>query len=157
MNSIPITAGFTPSTSWISLTGENSWGFLQFEVFTADGAYPVPGAVVIVKKQLPAGVGLVRVLFTDRSGLTPNIALPAPSAALSQTPRNTARPFSEYSVTVIARGYYTLKDIKIPIFAGIKTVQPIDLIPLPEYSEQKPIQPRSDMADNSMTDTDSVG
>lgn len=157
VNSIPSTAGFTPSMSWISLTGENSWGFLQFEVFTAGGAYPVPGAVVIVKKLLPAGVGLVRVLFTDRSGRTPTIALPAPSAELSQNPMNTARPFSEYNVTVRARGFYTMKDIKIPIFAGIKTVQLIDLIPLPEYSGETPIQPRSEMMNNTMTDTNSVG
>ncbi|MCI7767982.1 MAG: hypothetical protein MSJ26_08415 [Oscillospiraceae bacterium] len=157
VNSIPSTAGFTPSMSWVSLTGENSWGFLQFEVFTAGGAYPVPGAVVIVKKMLPAGVGLVRVLFTDRSGRTPTIALPAPSPELSQNPMNTARPFSEYNVTVRARGFYTMKDIKIPIFAGIKTVQPIDLIPLPEYSGETPIQPRSDMMNNLMNDSNSVG
>lgn len=155
--SIPSTADLTPSFNWISLTGDNSWGYLQFDVFTAGGAYPVPGAVVIVKKQLPGGVGLVRLLFTDRSGRTPTIALPAPSASLSQNPMNTARPFSEYNVTVRAKGYYTLSDINIPIFAGVKTVQPIDLIPLPEYPEQTPIQPRSDHRDNGMTDTNSVG
>ena len=155
--SIPQTAGLTPSLSWVSLTGDNSWGYLQFDVFTAGGAYPVPGAVVIVKKMLPGGVGLVRLLFTDRSGRTPTIALPAPSASLSQNPMNTARPFSEYSVTVRAKGYYTLSDINIPIFAGVKTVQPIDLIPLPEYPEQTPIQPRSDRPINGMTDENSVG
>ena len=157
MESVPSTAGLTPSMSWISLTGDNSWGYLQFEVFTAGGAYPVPGAAVIVKKQLPAGVGLVRVLFSDRSGRTPTIALPAPSASLSQNPMNTARPFSEYSVTVRAKGFYTLRDIKIPIFAGVKTVQPIDLIPLPEYSGGSQIQPRSDMQMNPTNNTNSVG
>ncbi|MGN0636964.1 MAG: hypothetical protein ACI4J0_01220 [Huintestinicola sp.] len=155
--SIPSTAGLTPSISWVSLTGDNSWGYLQFDVFTAGGAYPVPGAVVAVKKVLPGGVGLVRLMFTDRSGRTPTIALPAPSASLSQDPMSTARPFSEYSVTVRAKGYYTLSDINIPIFAGVKTVQPIDLIPLPEYPEQTPIQPRSDRMGNGMTNDNSVG
>ncbi|MBP0957318.1 MAG: hypothetical protein J5997_08120 [Oscillospiraceae bacterium] len=155
--SIPSTVGLTPSLSWVSLTGDNSWGYLQFDVFTAGGAYPVPGAVVAVKKVLPGGVGLVRLMFTDRSGRTPTIALPAPSASLSQNPMNTARPFSEYNVTVRAKGYYTLSDINIPIFVGVKTVQPIDLIPLPEYPEQTPIQPRSDIRGNGMTDENSVG
>lgn len=148
-DAVPDTAGLTPSMNWINLTGDSSWGFLQFDIFTAGGAYPVPGALVAVKKKLTGGTGLVRLLFSDRSGRTPTIALPAPSASLSQNPMSTTRPFSEYTVTVRARGYYTLTDINIPIFAGVKTVQPIDLIPLPEYSGDSVIQPRSDLADNS--------
>ena len=155
-DAVPDTAGLTPSLNWINLTGDSSWGFLQFDIFTAGGAYPVPGALVVVKKKLTGGTGLVRLLFTDRSGRTPTIALPAPSASLSQDPMSTTRPFSEYTVTVRARGYYTLSDINIPIFAGVKTVQPIDLIPLPEYSGDSVIQPRSDIQ-NNMNDTDSVG
>jgi len=155
-DAVPDTKGLTPSLNWINLTGDSSWGFLQFDIFTAGGAYPVPGALVVVKKKLTGGTGLVRLLFSDRSGRTPTIALPAPSASLSQDPMSTTRPFSEYTVTVRARGYYTLSDINIPIFAGVKTVQPIDLIPLPEYSGDSVIQPRSD-SQNNMNDTDSVG
>ena len=156
-DSVPSTAGLMPSMSWISLTGDNSWGFLQFDVFTAGGAYPVPGAVVIIKKKLPGGIGLARVLFTNRSGKTATIALPAPSELISQDPSSTARPFSEYTVTVRARGYYTISDINLPIFAGVKTVQPIDLIPLPENQPQTPIQPRSGSADNDMMNPRTVG
>lgn len=155
-DTVPDTKGLTPSPNWINLTGDSSWGFLQFDIFTAGGAYPVPGALVAVKKKLTGGTGLVRLLFSDRSGRTPTIALPAPSASLSQNPMSTTRPFSEYTVTVRARGYYTLSDINIPIFAGVKTVQPIDLIPLPEYSGDSVIQPRSD-SQNNMNDSDSVG
>lgn len=155
-DAVPDTKGLTPSLNWINLTGDSSWGFLQFDIFTAGGAYPVPGALVVVKKKLTGGTGLVRLLFSDRSGRTPTIALPAPSASLSQNPMSTTRPFSEYTVTVRARGYYTLSDINIPIFAGVKTVQPIDLIPLPEYSGDSVIQPRSD-SQNNMNDSDSVG
>lgn len=149
----PSIASFLPSMGWVSMTGDNSWGFLQFDVFTAGGAYPVQGALVTVTKQLPSGSGLVRILFSNRSGRTATIALPAPSRSFSQSPGSTTRPFSEYSVTVRAKGYYTIRDIKIPIFAGVKTVQPIDLIPLPEYGG---IQPRNS-SDNSITDSPSVG
>lgn len=150
---VPSAASFLPSMGWVSMTGDNSWGFLQFDVFTAGGAYPVQGALVTVTKQLPSGSGLVRILFSNRSGRTATIALPAPSRSFSQSPVSTTRPFSEYSVTVRAKGYYTIRDIKIPIFAGVKTVQPIDLIPLPEYGG---IQPRNS-SDNSITDSPSVG
>ena len=138
-DAVPDTKGLTPSPNWINLTGDSSWGFLQFDIFTAGGAYPVPGALVVVKKKLTGGTGLVRLLFSDRSGRTPTIALPAPSASLSQNPMSTTR-----------------SDINIPIFAGVKTVQPIDLIPLPEYSGDSVIQPRSD-SQNNMNDSDSVG
>lgn len=138
----PDTANFAPSTDWVAMTGDNSWGFLKFEVFTADGAVPVPGALITIRKSLPEGSGLIRLLFTNRSGKSPTIALPAPAQSYSQYPGSTVRPFSEYNVTVRAKGYYTLREINIPIFAGIKTVQPIDLIPLAEYSGQ--IQPRND-------------
>ncbi|MBQ7782498.1 MAG: hypothetical protein IJ368_00870, partial [Oscillospiraceae bacterium] len=39
----PSTARYAPSMSWISMTGDNSWGFLQFDVYTSDGARPIPG------------------------------------------------------------------------------------------------------------------
>ena len=149
----PSTASFLPSMTWVSMTGDNSWGFLQFDVFTAGGAYPVQGALITVTKKLPSGSGLVRILFSNRSGRTATIALPAPSRSYSQSPGSAVRPFSEYSVTVRAKGYYTIRDIKIPIFAGVKTVQPIDLIPLPEYGG---IQPRGN-DDNSINDSPSVG
>ncbi len=148
---VPSTARFRPSPSWVSLTGDNSWGFLQFEVFTADGAYPVPGALVVVKKRLPGGIGLLRILFTNRNGRTATIALPAPS--LMQPTANAVRPFSEYEVTVRARGYYTLRNISVGVYAGSKTVQPIDMIPLPGYPSfnPPPPQPRTDGAsDNSV-------
>lgn len=139
----PSTRNFTPSLGWISLTGDNSWGFLQFEVFTGEQGYPVQGALVTIKKKLPGGTGLARILFTNRSGLTPTIALPAPSSSLSLNPNSGTRPFSEYTVTVRAAGYYSLTDINLPVFAGVKTVQPIDLIPLPSFGTT-PIQPRTD-------------
>lgn len=137
---IPSTARFMPSQAWISMTGDNSWGFLQVEVYTNDGAYPLQGAIVIVKKRLASGIGLLRLLFTDRNGLTPTIALPAP--AIMQPTADAVRPFSAYEITVIARGYYTLRNVQIPIYAGSKTVQPIDMIPLPNYPMRP--QPRTD-------------
>lgn len=141
-DAIPATAGFYPSQAWISLTGDNSWGFLQFEVLS-NGRYPLQNAVVTVRKRVPGGIGLLRIITTNRNGLTPTIALPAP--ALMHPTAGASRPFSEYTVTVRARGYYTVRNITVAVFAGSKTVQPISMIPLaygigPVY----PPQPRSD-------------
>lgn len=138
---VPSTANFFPSQAWISLTGDNSWGFMQAEVFDTDLNIPIQNAVVIVRKQLPGGLGLVRVLVTDENGLTPSIALPAPSAACLTA--DSVKPFSVYDLTVIANGYYTFKNIDAAVYAGTKTIQPVAMIPLPGFVPQTPIQPRN--------------
>ena len=138
---VPSTANFFPSQAWISLTGDNSWGFMQAEVFDTDLGIPIQNAVVIVRKQLPGGLGLVRVLVTDENGLTPSIALPAPSAACLTA--DSVKPFSVYDLTVIANGYYTFKNIDAAVYAGTKTIQPVAMIPLPGFVPSPPIQPRN--------------
>lgn len=142
---VPSTVNFTPSRSWVSMTGDNSWGFLQVQVYTtSNGDFPVQGAMVIVKKQVNAGLGLTRVLFTDENGYTPTIALPAPGAVYPNV--NSSSPYSEYELTIVARGYYVMQNISTGVFAGSKTVQPVDLVPLPTYPTYPvyPPQPRSD-------------
>ncbi|MGN0641900.1 MAG: hypothetical protein ACI4JJ_02025 [Huintestinicola sp.] len=152
-----VAAAYRPSMKWTSLTGDTNWGFLQVEVFTANGGYPVPGAVVIIKRDIQGGAALVRVLTTNRSGKTPTIALPAPSERYSQYPQEGVRPFAEYDITVSKRGYFTISDINMPIFAGIKTVQPIEMIPLPQFSNPpSQIQPRTE-EQNGIYNSPSVG
>lgn len=152
-----VAAAYRPSMKWTSLTGDTNWGFLQVEVFTANGGYPVSGAVVIIKRELQGGAALVRVLTTNRSGKTPTIALPAPSERYSQYPQEGVRPFAEYNITVSKRGYFTISDINMPIFAGVKTVQPIEMIPLPQFSNPpSQIQPRTE-EQNGIYNSPSVG
>lgn len=140
---VPQIADLTPSRSWASLTGDDTWGFLQVQVYTSEGDFPIEGAMVIVRKRINAGVGLSRVLMTNANGFTPTIALPAPGNMYA--PSESSRPFSEYEITVVARGYYVLRNIGTAVFAMSKTVQPVDMIPLPEYPAYPvyPPQPRS--------------
>ena len=105
-------------------------GTLRVQVLTANGALPVVGATVRVREYL-AGTGaesLFRTLLTDESGLTPILSLPAPPAAASLTP-DTARPFARYLVTVVKAGYYVSADAGATIFDGIRSLQPIYLVP----------------------------
>ena len=41
-------------------------------------------------------------------------------------------PFSEISAEITADGYYTSVNINIPIYPGITSIQPVNLIPLPD-------------------------
>lgn len=135
---VPDTRNFFISDLWISLTGDRGWGFFQAEVYTSGGEYPVPNAVVIVRRTNISGVSFARVLVTNQRGLTPTIALPAPNIMLPTT--EGIRAFATYSITVVAQGYYTLRNVEVPIYAGSKFVQPIDMVPI----ASTPIQPRSD-------------
>ncbi len=136
---VPQTRHFSPSVGWITITGDNSWGFFQAEVFDANGD-PIQGALVIVRKLVNNSERLTRLLFTNRNGFTPTIALPAPLSV--NTGWNSTTPFSTYDITVRAQGYYTMRNIQIAMYAGSKIRQPIEMTRI--YQNNRPIQPRSD-------------
>lgn len=72
-------------------------------------------------------------LFTDSSGQSDNISLPAPNPELSQFPQE-IRPYSEYDISVSAEGYYPLTITGSQIFAGSNAIQNIRLTPV-EFTE----------------------
>lgn len=122
---VPQTAHFFPSIGWITITGgDNAWGYLQVEVFDQRGN-PIQGASVVVKKRVNGIVRLMRFLYTNWNGRTPTIALPAP--AIMTLTAQSATPFSIYEITVRARGFFTIRNIQVPIYAGSKLSQPIEM------------------------------
>ena len=106
-------------------------GYLQLRISTAQGAIPLENAQVIVRESKERGGGLVTVQVSDRSGLTPMIALPTIPRALSETP-GTPHPFYVYLVDVSKEGYYTQYYQNVPVFDGISAVQSVEMIPLPQ-------------------------
>ena len=78
---------------------------------------------------------LHQTVFTDDSGFSPLMTLPAVSAKLSLTPDN-AVPYVTYTIRVVKDGFYPTENTKVPIFEGITSRQPVYLIPLPESMQQ---------------------
>ncbi len=122
-------------------------GKLIFRVTTGKGAIPLPGARVTLWDRNPA-LGTDRgntraVLTTDRDGRTEIIALPAPAKGLSMapSPNGAPAPFACYDAEVLLDGYYTMSYVCIPIFDGITSIQPADLIPLPENGYEDGLNP----------------
>lgn len=103
------------------------FGFLQILVRTAGESLPIRDARVLVE-----GDAVTRRLLTDKSGRTEQIALPAPPASNSLAAGRDA-PFALYRVTVEKEGYYHQVTEKVPVFAGVVSLQPITLIGLAEY------------------------
>ncbi len=115
---------------------EQSFGFLRAVVRTAEGLIPVENATVTVE-----GEGESHVLLTDKSGMTSLLRLPAPPVAGSQTAMQ-ANPFAIYRVTTRKDGYYEQITENAPVFAGVVSVQPINMIGLSEY-ESNTLRPLS--------------
>lgn len=114
---------------------QENFGFLEVAVKTANGALPIEGARVSIYEYLPneseiSGKLLYSVL-TEKNGRTPRLSLNAKSKELSMAPGN-KNPFTAYNVSVEREGYYNNRYINVPVFQGITSIQPVELIPLSE-------------------------
>ena len=115
-----------------TLQNDQNYGRLVVRASAASGAVPVPNATVIVRSSengIP--VRVLGVLTTDESGITFPLAIATPPLSESLSPGG-KHPFSEISAEITADGYYTSVNINIPIYPGITSIQPVNLIPLPD-------------------------
>ncbi|MBD9097678.1 MAG: hypothetical protein EGP89_02280 [Ruminococcaceae bacterium] len=105
---------------------------LIVQVFMARQALPLEDATVTVSEQVNAD-GAEKVLSvqqTDENGKTQPIELPAPPEYKSEKP-GFSDPFARYNVLVRKKGYYTQKVIGVTLFAGITSIVPVNIEPLP--------------------------
>lgn len=102
-------------------------GYLRLKAESAAGALPVMGATVYV---YAAGDDRpLYVLSTDMDGLTATVALPTPPEKESFSPKY-PHPYSSYRVFVTKDGYYPSEGNTVPLFPGITSIQPVNLVPL---------------------------
>ena len=122
-----------PAPTAPELDGEpGSIGYLQVQVATGRSAFPIEGAYVSITRPAKNGTEeLQRLLYTGRDGNTAVVALPAANAELSQQP-GVKEPFTYYNIRVDYPGYFSVRNINVPLFGGITSIQPVELIPLPE-------------------------
>ncbi len=107
-------------------------GYLVVNVSTARGAIPLGGASVTVLYEEPSNSSIFTVLNTDMSGKTEKIELPAPARSLSELPGN-VKPYATYTLQIEKEGYYTVTNTNVPVFAGVTSIQPVEMLPLAEY------------------------
>ena len=111
-------------------TTEN-YGTLTVKTESAFGALPVKDATVSFRRQTGDGAKLFAVLMTDEDGETEPLKIPAPPVSNSLSPGGET-PYSLVNVEVFADGYYSVMLMGVPIFTGISSTQPVNMIPLPE-------------------------
>ncbi len=126
-------------------------GTLIVSVYTAGGAIPVEDALVIIRGSEQNSSGVLSVLYTDQSGNTPRITLPAPPAAESEKP-GTDKPYATYNIEVDKENFYPRTFINVPLFAGTTSIQPVNLIPLAEYNQDMLRPDSSDITESQNPD-----
>lgn len=108
-------------------------GFLTVSVTDSTTNRPIEGATVNIYSNPESGQRQTQVyqnLKTDISGQITNLSLEAPDIIYSQQPSD-VRPYSQYSVEIIADGYETM------IIDGTQ------LFPTVESRQNAPIQPKT--------------
>ena len=104
-------------------------GWLRIQAYTGLGSGPAPGATAVISRQFADGVHVFATVQTDESGIADDIPLPAPDKSLAESPAGEA-PYADYRITVTRPGYRTEVYTEVPVFDGIKSIQPVQLTPI---------------------------
>ena len=124
-------------------------GYLIVRVSTASGAIPVEGATVTVRDDLsvhtPGKGNVLRVLVSNRDGLTERISLSAPKKSTALSPGTV--PYTNYQIDVVADGYYSQYYIHVPIYDTITSIQPAILTPKSDTAFPGDRRPGDEMFD----------
>lgn len=111
----------------------DAFGSLAVQVTAARGAVPVDGALVVISED--GEDGAERMLFTlqtNNSGETQTVRLATYPLSLSQNPDFFGKPYKDYTITTSKPGYYTVINKNVPVFADRFSIQPVNMIALPE-------------------------
>ena len=128
--------------------GYTGTGYLVIRASTASSAIPLEGALVTVRGNQPNFSSVIVELTTEQNGLTPKISLAAPPQGNSMSP-GLENPFATYNVDVRLNGYFPATAQQVPVFDGITSVQPINLIPLPKNGAPDRYDPYSQRVSDS--------
>lgn len=112
-------------------------GFLKIKVTTGN-AYPLENALVIVTRFVNENEEIVNILQTDESGETPVIELDAPLKNGKEI--SDKNPYLYYNIMTSADGYYQVQNRNVALFSGITSIQPVNLVPLPAYTDENNVQ-----------------
>ena len=106
------------------------FGTIQIRAFEASEALPIQNATVKITGSDEYNRDIQISQLTDSDGMTKAIPLPAPPANLSMSPGAVLEPYSVFDVEIVKDGYYPKRIFNVPIFAGIKAMLPIEMLPL---------------------------
>lgn len=111
----------------------DAFGSLAVQVTTARGAVPIENALVVISEDGEDGEEhMLFTLQTSNSGETQTVRLATYPFSLSQNPEFFGKPYKDYTITTSKPGYYTVVNKNVPVFADRFSIQPVNMIALPE-------------------------
>lgn len=99
------------------------------------GLYPVQNAKVTVFTGDADNMKIIAEAFTDISGKTPLISLPAPSSVYTDAPDPSQRPYAYYNVRTVADGYINTDNYNVAVFDRTTSLQNVSLYPVTSTPE----------------------
>ena len=115
-------------------------GTLKIRVTSVRGLYPVANAKVTVFTGNADSMTVIAEGNTDISGASPDFTLPAPAAALTESPDPKSRPYALYNILTEADGFTKTYNYNVAVFDGVTSLQAVELIPLSaEPNKNQPI------------------
>ncbi len=103
-------------------------GILRVQAYIGAQGLPVSGALVTVSAPFKDGEKVLYAVKTNGDGVADGLILPAPDRSSSQIP-GSQNPFAEYNVSVSHPDYRTAVFSGVPVFAGVKSIQPVVFLP----------------------------
>lgn len=107
-----------------------STGYLQVRAFTSTAQIPIRDVAITITATDGTAIAM---RLTDRSGLIEPIAIPVPNKSESEEPNPDEKPYTSVNLYAQRTGYEQIEAEDLQIFAGITTIQNLEMIPLAEF------------------------
>lgn len=112
-------------------------GHLMITARTAGGALPVSGVLITVSS-VGENREVLGVLTTSESGNTRVLEIATPPKSASLSPGYAGDPYTTVLIEADKDGFYSGQYLSAPIFPDVLTVQPVNLLPLPDFFDGTP-------------------
>ena len=107
-------------------------GYIQVRAFESFAQLPLEDVAITITSTDGTAIAM---RLTNRSGRIDPVEIPVPELAESQTPDPPERPYAVVNLYAHLRGYEQVEAENLQVFAGIVTVQDLQMIPLSELPQ----------------------
>ena len=106
-----------------------STGYIQVRAYTSTAQFPLKDVAITITSSDGTAISMG---LTDRSGKIQPVAIPVPDRSESQSPDPPERPYTVVNLYARKKGYEQVESENLQVFAGITTLQNLEMIPLSE-------------------------
>ncbi len=108
-------------------------GYIRVRAFMSNAQIPLENVAITICSSDGTAIAM---RLTDRSGLTEPVAIPAPDRKNSEAPEKNGTPFTDLILYAWKSGFEQVKASNVQVFAGVTTVQNLEMVPLSELPDQ---------------------